>query len=115
MGPGRIFRAVTETSNGGATYSHLDNRDLDPKEGALATYERVADLHGRNVWPMDARWKAALLWARQVALRILSPGAGAPPADHKSSRTAVFCGPIGYDGKAVVFERLQNLAARYER
>jgi tricorn protease len=90
-------------------HSHLDESEIWlRKEGAPATYEKIVDLNGRNVWPMwmpdgkslyfmSDRSGAQNLWTLTLG--------GKPRQVTKFSDGRVLWPTIGYDGKAVVFER----------
>lgn len=89
-------------------HSHLDESEIWlRKEGAPATYERVVDLQGKNLWPMwmpngqqlyfvSDRGGAQNIWT-------LSLG-GKPRSVTKFTNGRVLWPSIGYDGKSIVFE-----------
>lgn len=90
-------------------HSHLDESEIWlRKDGSPATYEKTVDLNGRNAWPMwmpdgkslyfmSDRSGAQNLWT-------LSLG-GKMRQVTKFTDGRVIWPSIGYDGKAVVFER----------
>ncbi len=90
-------------------HSHLDESEIwVRREGAPATYERLVDLNGRNVWPMwtpdgkqiyfmSDRGGAQNIWT-------LPPG-GKPRQVTKFAGGRVLWPTIGLDGKTIVFER----------
>ncbi len=90
-------------------HSHLDESEIWlRREGAPAAYERVVELNGRNVWPMwmpdgrqiyfmSDRGGAQNLWALALG--------GKPRQVTKFTDGRVLWPSIGYDGKAIVFER----------
>ena len=89
-------------------HSHLDESEIWlRKEGTPATYEKVVDLNGRNVWPMwmpDGR-QLYFMSDRGGAQNIWSIALGAKPRQvTKFTDGRVLWPSIGYDGKAVVFE-----------
>ena len=89
-------------------HSHLDESEIwIRKEGSPATYEKVVDLAGRNVWPMwmpDGK-QLYFMSDRAGAQNIwtVTPG-GKPKQVTKFTEGRVLWPSIGYDGKAVVFE-----------
>jgi Tol biopolymer transport system component/C-terminal processing protease CtpA/Prc len=90
-------------------HSHLDESEIwIRKEGSSATYERLIDLSGRNVWPMwmpDGK-QLYFMSDRSGAQNIWSVAPGAKPKQvTKFTDGRVLWPSIGYDGKAVVFER----------
>jgi Tol biopolymer transport system component/C-terminal processing protease CtpA/Prc len=90
-------------------HSHLDESEIWlRKDGSPATYEKVVDLSGRNAWPMwmpdgkslyfmSDRGGAQNLWTL--------PLGGKMKQATKFTDGRVLWPSIGYDGKAVVFER----------
>ncbi|MEI9976873.1 MAG: hypothetical protein WDO73_35385 [Ignavibacteriota bacterium] len=90
-------------------HSHLDESEIwIRKEGSPATYEKLVDLNGRNAWPMwmpdgkslyfmSDRSGAQNLWTLPVG--------GKMKQVTKFTDGRVLWPSIGYDGKAVVFER----------
>lgn len=90
-------------------HSHLDESEIWlRKEGSPATYEKIVDLNGRNVWPMwmpdgkslyfmSDRSGAQNLWTLTLG--------GKMRQVTKFTDGRVLWPSIGYDGKAVVFER----------
>ena len=90
-------------------HSHLDESEIWlRKEGPPATYEKIVDLNGRNVWPMwmpdgkslyfmSDRSGAQNLWTLTLG--------GKMRQVTKFTDGRVLWPTIGYDGKAVVFER----------
>jgi tricorn protease len=97
-------------------HSHLDESEIwllrpakapVPPEGSPATYERLVDLNGRNVWPMwmpDGR-QLYFMSDRGGAQNIWSVALGAKPRQvTKFTDGRVLWPSISYDGKAVVFE-----------
>jgi tricorn protease len=90
-------------------HSHLDESEIWlRKDGSPATYEKVVDLNGRNAWPMwmpdgkslyfmSDRTGAQNLWTL--------PLSGKMKQVTKFTDGRVIWPSIGYDGKAVVFER----------
>src|SRR5579864_6526976 len=91
-------------------HSHLDESEIWlRKEGSPATYERLVDLNGRNVWPMwmpDGR-QLYFMSDRGGAQNIwnMNLGAKTPKQITKFNDGRVLWPSIGYDGKAIVFER----------
>ena len=90
-------------------HSHLDESEIWlRKEGSPATYEKLVDLNGRNAWPMwmpDGR-QLYFMSDRGGAQNIWSlPLGGKPRQVTKFTDGRVLWPSIGYDGKAVVFER----------
>ncbi|HUK17045.1 MAG TPA: S41 family peptidase [Bryobacteraceae bacterium] len=90
-------------------HSHLDESEIWlRKEGSPAAYERLVDLNGRNVWPMwmpDGK-QLYFMSDRGGAQNIWSVSPGARPKQvTKFNDGRVLWPSIGYDGKAVVFER----------
>jgi tricorn protease len=89
-------------------HSHLDESEIWlRKEGSPASYERVVDLNGRNVWPMwmpDGR-TLYFMSDRGGAQNLWSLPMGAKPKQvTKFTDGRVLWPSIGYDGKAIVFE-----------
>jgi len=89
-------------------HSHLDESEIWlRKDGSPATYERVVDLNGRNVWPMwmpDGR-QLYFMSDRGGAQNIWTLALGAKPKQvTKFTDGRVLWPSIGYDGKAIVFE-----------
>jgi tricorn protease len=90
-------------------HSHLDESEIwVRKDGSPAVYEKLVDLSGRNAWPMwmpdgkqlyfmSDRGGAQNLWT-------MTPG-GKPRQVTKFTSGRVLWPSIGYDGKAIVFER----------
>jgi Tol biopolymer transport system component/C-terminal processing protease CtpA/Prc len=90
-------------------HSHLDESEIWlRKEGTPAVYEKLVDLNGRNVWPMwtpDGR-QIYFMSDRSGAQNIWTlPLGGKPRQVTKFTDGRVLWPSIGYDGKAVVFER----------
>ena len=90
-------------------HSHLDESEIWlRKEGAPASYEKLVDLNGRNAWPMwmpDGK-QLYFMSDRSGAQNIWSVASGAKPKQvTKFTDGRVLWPSIGYDGKAVVFER----------
>jgi tricorn protease len=88
-------------------HSHLDESEiwLHRSDGA---YEKVVDLNGRNVWPMWMPDGKSLYFMsdRSGAQNIWSLALGAKPKQiTKFTDGRVLWPSIGYDGKAIVFER----------
>jgi tricorn protease len=88
-------------------HSHLDESEiwLRKDEGA---YEKIVDLSGRNVWPMWMPDGHSLYFMsdRSGAQNIWSLALGAKPKQiTKFTDGRVLWPSIGYDGKAIVFER----------
>src|SRR5580704_16576989 len=91
-------------------HSHLDESEIWLlKENSPASYEKLVDLNGRNAWPMwmpdgkqiyfmSDRTGAQNIWNMTV-------GGKAPKQVTKFSDGRVLWPSIGYDGKAIVFER----------
>jgi tricorn protease len=93
-------------------HSHLDESEIwiaHEKEGAPPAYEKVIDLNGRNAWPMwmpdgkqiyfmSDRTGAQNIWNMPI-------GGKAPKQITKFTDGRVLWPSIGYDGKAIVFER----------
>ncbi len=89
-------------------HSHLDESEIWlRKDGAPATYERVVDLNGRNVWPMwtpDGR-QLYFMSDRTGQQNIWTvPLGGKPKQVTKFTEGRVLWPTIAYDGKAIVFE-----------
>src|SRR5450432_747634 len=90
-------------------HSHLDESEIWlRRDGTPATYERMVDLNGRNAWPMwmpDGR-QLYFMSDRGGAQNIwtIAPG-GKPRQITRFTAGRVLWPSIGYDGKAVVFER----------
>ena len=87
-------------------HSHLDESEIwVRKEGV---YEKIVDLNGRNAWPMwmpDGR-SLYFMSDRSGAQNIWSLALGAKPKQiTKFTDGRVLWPSIGYDGKAIVFER----------
>ena len=90
-------------------HSHLDESEIWlRKEGSPASYERAVDLNGRNVWPMwmpDGK-QLYFMSDRSGAQNIWTARLGAKPNQvTKFTDGRVLWPSIGYDGKAIVFER----------
>jgi Tol biopolymer transport system component/C-terminal processing protease CtpA/Prc len=91
-------------------HSHLDESEIwVRREGAPASYEKLVDLDGRNVWPMwtpDGK-QLYFMSDRSGAQNIwsIAAGGGKPKQVTKFNDGRVLWPSIGYDGKAVVFER----------
>ncbi len=90
-------------------HSHLDESEIWlRKEGSPATYERVIDLNGRNAWPMwmpDGK-NLYFMSDRSGAQNIWTLALGGKAKQvTKFNDGRVLWPSIGYDGKAVVFER----------
>ena len=90
-------------------HSHLDESEIWlRKEGSPATYEKLVDLNGRNAWPMwmpDGR-TLYFMSDRSGAQNIWSLTLGGKMRQvTKFTDGRVLWPSIGYDGKAVVFER----------
>jgi tricorn protease len=91
-------------------HSHLDESEIWLlKENSPASYEKLVDLNGRNAWPMwmpdgkqiyfmSDRTGAQNIWNMTV-------GGKAPKQVTKFNDGRVLWPSIGYDGKAIVFER----------
>ena len=90
-------------------HSHLDESEIWlRREGAPATYERLIDLNGRNVWPMWSPDGKQLYWMsdRSGAQNLWTlPLGGKPRQITKFTTGRVLWPSIAYDGKAIVFER----------
>jgi tricorn protease len=89
-------------------HSHLDESEIWlRKEASPATYERVVDLNGRNVWPMwmpDGR-QLYFMSDRGGAQNIWTVTLGGKPRQvTKFTSGRVLWPSISYDGKAIVFE-----------
>src|SRR5580698_7232976 len=88
-------------------HSHLDESEIWLRKGS-GDYERVIDLNGRNVWPMwmpDGK-QLYFMSDRSGAQNIWNLPMGAKPKQvTKFNDGRVLWPSIGYDGKAVVFER----------
>jgi tricorn protease len=90
-------------------HSHLDESEIWlRREASSATYERVVDLNGRNVWPMwmpDGR-QLYFMSDRGGAQNIWTTALAAKPRQvTKFTSGRVLWPSIGYDGKTIVFER----------
>ncbi len=113
--PDGITLAFAARGNGDAQWwrhghSHLDESEIWLlKENSPASYEKLVDLSGRNAWPMwmpdgkqiyfmSDRTGAQNIWNMAV-------GAKAPKQVTKFNDGRVLWPSIGYDGKAIVFER----------
>src|SRR5579872_6687355 len=88
-------------------HSHLDESEIWLRKDG-GTYERVIDLNGKNVWPMwmpdtrqfyfmSDRGGTENIWTHTLG--------GKPRQVTKFTDGRVLWPSIGYDGKAVVFER----------
>jgi tricorn protease len=89
-------------------YSHLDESEIWlRKEGASANYERVVEMHGRNVWPMwtpDGR-QLYFMSDRSGQQNIWTVALGGKPRQvTKFTGGRVLWPSISYDGKSIVFE-----------
>lgn len=88
-------------------HSHLDESEIWlRKEGG--SYDKVVDLNGRNAWPMWTPDGKSLYFMsdRSGAQNIWSVTPGAKPKQiTKFNDGRVIWPSIGYDGKAIVFER----------
>jgi tricorn protease len=88
-------------------HAHLDESEIWIRKDN-GTYERVVDLNGRNVWPMwmpDGK-QLYFMSDRGGAQNIWSLPLGAKPKQvTKFNDGRVLWPSIGYDGKAIVFER----------
>src|ERR1700733_13562832 len=88
-------------------HAHLDESEIWLRKGT-GDYERVIDLNGRNVWPMGMPEgkKIYFISDRSGAQNIWSTPLGAKPKQvTKFNDGRVLWPSIGYDGKAIVFER----------
>src|SRR5215469_4774718 len=89
-------------------HSHLDESEVWLRNGS-GSYERVVDLNGRNAWPMWTPDGTQIYFMsdRTGAQNIWSVGLGGakPKAVTKFTSGRVLWPSIGYDGKAIVFER----------
>lgn len=90
-------------------HSHLDESEIWlRKDGSPATYEKVVDLNGRNAWPMWMPDGKSLYFMsdRSGAQNLWTlPLSGKMKQVTKFTDGRVIWPSIGYDGKAVVFER----------
>jgi len=112
--PDGITLAFAARGNGDSQWwrhghSHLDESEIWlRKEGSPATYEKLVNLNGRNVWPMwmpDGK-QLYFMSDRSGVQNIWSVAPGAKPKQvTKFSDGRVLWPSIGYDGKAIVFER----------
>jgi Tol biopolymer transport system component/C-terminal processing protease CtpA/Prc len=112
--PDGITLAFAARGNGDSQWwrhghSHLDESEIWlRKDGSPGTYERIIDLNGRNVWPMwmpDGK-QLYFMSDRSGAQNIWSVATGAKPKQvTKFTDGRVLWPSIGYDGKAVAFER----------
>jgi Tol biopolymer transport system component/C-terminal processing protease CtpA/Prc len=89
-------------------HSHLDESEIWlRRDGSPATYERLIDLKGRNVWPMwmsDGK-QIYFMSDRSGAQNIWTTTLGGKPRQVTKFATGRVLWPsIGYDGKAIVFE-----------
>jgi Tol biopolymer transport system component len=88
-------------------HSHLDESEIWLRKDG-GTYEKIVDLNGRNVWPM---WmpdgKSIYFMSDRVAAQNIwsLPIGGKPRQITKFTDGRVLWPSIGYDGKAIVFER----------
>src|SRR5579864_5343449 len=89
--------------------SEIWTAKLNQNQSTPLSYEKLVDLNGRNVWPMwmpddkqfyfmSDRSGAQNIWS-------LNLGAKAPKQVTKFNDGRVLWPSIGYDGKAIVFER----------
>jgi len=90
-------------------HSHLDESEIWlRKEGTPPTYEKIVDLNGRNAWPMWMPDGKSLYFMSDRSgaqnLWLLAPG-GKMRQVTRFTGGRVLWPSIGYDGKAVVFER----------
>ena len=90
-------------------HSHLDESEIWlRKDGSPATYEKVVDLNGRNAWPMWMPDGKSLYFMsdRSGAQNLWTlPLSGKMKQVTKFTDGRVIWPSIGYDGKAMVFER----------
>jgi tricorn protease len=94
-------------------HSHLDESEIwvrktGVKDGAPGAYEKLVDLDGRNNWPMWAPDGRQLYFMsdRTGNENIWTLPTGAKPKQvTKFTNGRVLWPSIGYDGKAIVFER----------
>jgi len=88
-------------------HSHLDESEIWLRKETGA-YEKIVDLSGRNVWPMwmpDGK-SIYFMSDRVAAQNIWSIALGGKPRQiTKFTDGRVLWPSIGYDGKAIVFER----------
>jgi Tol biopolymer transport system component/C-terminal processing protease CtpA/Prc len=90
-------------------HSHLDESEIWlRKEGSPAAYEKIVDLNGRNAWPMWMPDSKSLYFMSDRSgaqnLWTLTLGGKMRQAT-RFTDGRVLWPSIGYDGKAVVFER----------
>jgi Tol biopolymer transport system component/C-terminal processing protease CtpA/Prc len=96
-------------------HSHLDESEIwlvhnvGDTEGSPTAYNKLIDLNGRNAWPMwmpDGK-QIYFMSDRSGAQNIwnMALGAKAPKQVTKFNDGRVLWPSIGYDGKAIVFER----------
>jgi Tol biopolymer transport system component/C-terminal processing protease CtpA/Prc len=90
-------------------HSHLDESEIWlRKDGPPATYEKIVDLNGRNAWPMWMPDGKSLYFMsdRSGAQNLWTlPLGGKMRQVTKFTDGRVLWPSMGYDGKAVVFER----------
>jgi Tol biopolymer transport system component/C-terminal processing protease CtpA/Prc len=90
-------------------HSHLDESEIWlRKDGTAGAYEKLVDLNGRNNWPMWAPDGKQLYFMsdRTGTENIWSLPVGAKPKQvTKFTNGRVLWPSMGYDGKAIVFER----------
>ncbi len=98
-------------------HSHLDESEIwlrkdgakdGTKDGTAGAYEKLVDLNGRNNWPMWAPDGKQLYFMsdRTGTENIWSLPVGAKPKQvTKFTNGRVLWPSMGYDGKAIVFER----------
>ena len=94
-------------------HSHLDESEIwlrkdGAKDGTAGAYEKLVDLNGRNNWPMWAPDGKQLYFMsdRTGTENIWSLPVGAKPKQvTKFTNGRVLWPSMGYDGKAIVFER----------
>ena len=89
-------------------HSHLDESEIWLRKDS-GSYQRVVDLNGRNAWPMwmpDGK-QIYFMSDRSGAQNIWSTGLAStkPKQVTKFNDGRVLWPSIGYDGKAIVFER----------
>jgi tricorn protease len=113
--PDGITLAFAARGNGDAQWwrhghSHLDESEIWLlKENSPASYEKLVDLNGRNAWPMwTPDGKQIYFMSDRTGVQNIwnmTVGGKAPKQITKFNDGRVLWPSIGYDGKAIVFER----------
>jgi tricorn protease len=112
--PGGSLLAFAARGNGDSQWWRLGHSHLDEseiwlrKEASPAVYEKLVDLNGRNVWPMwtpDGKQLYFMSDRSGVQNIWFLPLGGKPKQVTRFTAGRVLWPSIGYDGKAIVFER----------